>query len=72
MSMLMTFLMVLAWIGLIGGGFVTAMRIWGALSYSEIEKLLDQYKGVSRTHPIAISGTIFIVSAAFLIARALN
>lgn len=70
--MLMTFLTIFAWFGFLGGLLVTGMRIWGAVTYSEIEKMLDAYCGVRRTHPIAVSGTIMIVSFAFLLARQLS
>lgn len=72
MILLLKFLVILAWIGFAGGLFVTAMRIWGAISTTELDRDLARARGFERTHPIKTSGTIMIVCGAFLLAHALT
>jgi hypothetical protein len=70
--MLMTFFTILAWIGFVGGTFVTIMRIWGAISTTDLQRLVARMDGKIITHPIKVSGTVMIVCGAFLLAKALS
>jgi hypothetical protein len=70
--MLMTFFSILAWIGFVGGTFVTAMRIWGMVSTTELQRAVYAMQGKVITHPIKVSGTVMIICGAFLLAKALS
>jgi hypothetical protein len=74
MAILITFVTILAWLGAIGGGFVLAMRIYGAVEYqgSKLKQSLDQLNGVRRTFPVAVPGAVCIICTVFLIAKAVN
>jgi uncharacterized membrane protein len=72
MAILLTFVTILAWLGFVGGLFVTGMRIWGAISTTELQRLAARMNGKIITHPIKVSGTVMIISGAFLLAKALS
>ena len=70
--MFVTFLTILAWIGFVGGALLTAGRIWGAVSTTELDRAMAQYRGLRITHPIKLPATIATVSGAFLLAQLLS
>lgn len=67
--MLMTFLTVLAYVGAVLGGALFALRVYTAITYTELQRFLDNYRGQHATFPIAVPGLIFVVSMAFLVSK---
>lgn len=71
--MLITFLTILAWVGAVGGGLLFALCAVVQWRYEgSIEQTLDRYKGVRGVWPWKSSGLVFLVSTAFLLAKALS
>lgn len=70
--MWMMFFTILAWIAFLGGTFVTVMRIWGAVSTTNLRRAAARARGFEITHPIKTSGMLMIVGGAFLLAKALQ
>jgi hypothetical protein len=71
--MVILFVKILAWIFLFIGGAITTLRLYGWYDYNctptaELQQTLDAIKGVRRVFPIHISGTMFLVSLAAIIA----
>lgn len=72
MTLVLTFLTILAWAGVVLSGLLVCTRLYYASQYSDIQKAYDELRGFQRTHPIAVPSTVFLLSAAFLLARWLN
>jgi cell division protein FtsX len=71
--MLMNFLTILAWVGSVGGGLLFALCAFATWQYQgSIEQTLDRFKGVRGVWPWKSSGLVFLVSTAFLIAKAMS
>jgi len=62
----MTFLHIIAWIVGIGASIVLALRILGALTYSETDELIDKMNGVRRTWPMTWPAIISLICWAFI------
>jgi len=66
------FITILAWVGLVGGTVVTSAGIWCAMNETELDRLVAAARGKRITYPIALSGSIMLVSGALLLAKALS
>ena len=57
--------------GILASGLLI-LRILGALTYTDINKLVDQMKGIRRTFPLAIPLVVSIVCWLWFIAKPLG
>ncbi len=63
------FITVLAWIGLVIGLVGLFICAFGALTYTDLEKMRDAFHGVERTWPIGKWVVMTCVSGAWLISK---
>jgi hypothetical protein len=61
------FITVIAWIFGVLSTLFTLLRVHGYCTYTELERALDNFKGVKVTFPIHTSGIIAIVCWAWII-----
>lgn len=67
MEKLITFLNIIAWVIGLGSTIFLIGRIIAAFSYSEMDKLIDKIKGVTRTFPIMWPAIVSLICWAFII-----
>jgi hypothetical protein len=62
------FITCVAWPTAVLSVCLTIARIWCAANYTELEVALDSMRGVKTVFPIKLSGSLAIISCAWLVA----
>lgn len=63
------FITILAWVFGVLSTIFTLARIYAFLNYSELEKMMDNLRGITMTFPIYKSGSLAIICWAWIITQ---